>query len=320
MSVMKYKDPTTGEVKKVGAPKADTYTKTETDALLAKKVNPNLLDNWYFGNPVNQRGISAQNPWPTNQHGIDRWIQYGSGASLENGYVYFPAVVVPTQNLDPNLYNLLLGKVVTFSYLMADNTLVTGTSAVLDGATTMLVNNPDGQAYITSAGGVQFYRNTSFGCVAVKLELGDTQTLAHQDADGNWVLNEIPDYGEQLRRCQRYCVVFGAEGTLYPLPNFSLAWDGQIIVVIPLGISMRVPNPLTAGGGFSATLTGDQSIKYQYFGSEVLSANGVSINQCKSNCVWLNIKNNNSVVKLTSAESGIVYLYGNTSIVISADL
>ena len=31
MSVMKYKDPTTGEVKKVGAPKIDTYTKTETD-------------------------------------------------------------------------------------------------------------------------------------------------------------------------------------------------------------------------------------------------------------------------------------------------
>ena len=39
---------------------------------------------------------------------------------------------------------------------------------------------------------------------AVKLELGDTQTLAHQDSNGNWVLNEIPNYQEQLRMCQRY--------------------------------------------------------------------------------------------------------------------
>lgn len=51
------------------------------------------------------------------------------------------------------------------------------------------------------------YNNNSgstVGIIAVKLELGGQQTLAHQDADGNWVLNEIPDYGEQLRRCQRY--------------------------------------------------------------------------------------------------------------------
>ena len=39
MSVMKYKDPTTGEVKKVGAPKVDTYTKTETDTLLQNKAD-----------------------------------------------------------------------------------------------------------------------------------------------------------------------------------------------------------------------------------------------------------------------------------------
>lgn len=37
---------------------------------------------------------------------------------------------------------------------------------------------------------------------AVKLELGDHQTIAHQE-NGVWVLNEIPDYGEQLARCQR---------------------------------------------------------------------------------------------------------------------
>ena len=56
------------------------------------------------------------------------------------------------------------------------------------------------------------YANSQNGeLVAIKLELGDQQTLAHQDADGNWVLNEIPDYGEQLARCQRYFQTFATE-------------------------------------------------------------------------------------------------------------
>ena len=46
--------------------------------------------------------------------------------------------------------------------------------------------------------------------VAMKLELGSQQTLAHQNADGNWVLNEIPDYGEQLAKCQRYFQLYSS--------------------------------------------------------------------------------------------------------------
>jgi hypothetical protein len=37
--------------------------------------------------------------------------------------------------------------------------------------------------------------DNSVTVLAVKLELGDTQTLAHKEGD-TWVLNEIPDYGE----------------------------------------------------------------------------------------------------------------------------
>lgn len=39
--------------------------------------------------------------------------------------------------------------------------------------------------------------------VGAKLEVGTQQTLAHQEGD-KWVLNEVPNYGEQLARCQRY--------------------------------------------------------------------------------------------------------------------
>lgn len=35
MSVLKYKDPVTGEVKKVGSPSVDTYSKNESDTKFA---------------------------------------------------------------------------------------------------------------------------------------------------------------------------------------------------------------------------------------------------------------------------------------------
>ena len=38
MSILKYKDPETGEVKKVGAPKLETYSKAELDAKLNTKA------------------------------------------------------------------------------------------------------------------------------------------------------------------------------------------------------------------------------------------------------------------------------------------
>ena len=44
---------------------------------------------------------------------------------------------------------------------------------------------------------------------AAKLELSDRQTLAHQEGD-KWVLNEVPNYGEQLARCQRYYQLYSA--------------------------------------------------------------------------------------------------------------
>ncbi len=46
---------------------------------------------------------------------------------------------------------------------------------------------------------------------AIKLELGAQQTLAHQDENGNWVLNEIPNYADTLARCQRYFQTFATE-------------------------------------------------------------------------------------------------------------
>lgn len=46
MSVLKYKDPTTGEIKKVGSPSVDTYSKSQIDA----KINEikSSVETWTF--------------------------------------------------------------------------------------------------------------------------------------------------------------------------------------------------------------------------------------------------------------------------------
>ena len=43
---------------------------------------------------------------------------------------------------------------------------------------------------------------------AVKLELGGVSTLAHQEPDGSWAVNEIPDWAEMLWKCQRYLQLY----------------------------------------------------------------------------------------------------------------
>ena len=212
--------------------KSETYTKDETNTLLQKKadqdrvVNPNLLDNWYFGNPVNQRG---QTSYSANGYTIDRWrtdhnISYGTltvdktagcvtlSHADDGGFVDFVQYLEnpPTE-------------IVTFSVLMLSGNLYSATGTLGN-----ISLNAD-EIYIRSGelNSVILRCKTgkTISMIAAKLELGSQQTLAHQE-NGVWVLNEIPDYGEQLARCQRYCRVYKAGTTLPYLayPQMDGGW------------------------------------------------------------------------------------------------
>ena len=184
--------------------------------------NPNLLDNWYFGNPVNQRGLTE---YTEVGYTIDRW-QSGLKVTIASNLITLQALGTYSQ-ISQTFELQLAGKIVTMSMLIrahsnhnvglllydyanqkeyspnfvavpiANQWVMVSTSfRVADDA-------PDKLTFIfypdkTDAG------DQTVDILAAKLELGSQQTLAHQDADGNWVLNEIPDYGEQLARCQRY--------------------------------------------------------------------------------------------------------------------
>ena len=195
------------------------HTAQEIDdavGLAPQLSNPNLLDNWYFGNPVNQRG---QTSYTGVGYGIDRWYCESSngGVTVNNGSITFlPGTYF--QKGEAIQYELLKGKTVTLSLLDAENHLYYGT-----GTYGSIANVPIGSSgwFVSmiyySAQDNHIFRFTngsseeSKNIVAVKLELGSQQTLAHQDENGNWVLNEIPDYGEQLARCQRYFQTFATE-------------------------------------------------------------------------------------------------------------
>ena len=170
-------------------------------------VNPNLLDNWYFGNPVNQRG---QTSYTDSGYTIDRWKFGGYSQTITlatNGIIWDTNTGVWWGQTIEN-WDALVGKTVTVSALIGGNLYsVSG-----------VVNNSDRISVVVSEKvtleispeqkGVRLVtyvtESTSVGAVlAIKLELGSQQTLAHKEY-GVWVLNEIPKFGDQLAECQRY--------------------------------------------------------------------------------------------------------------------
>ena len=62
---------------------------------------------------------------------------------------------------------------------------------------------------------IRTYTTEKWVIKAVKLELGAQQTLAHQDAEGSWVLNDPPpNKALELAKCQRYQVAFSVPYTV----------------------------------------------------------------------------------------------------------
>lgn len=183
---------------------------------LAARPGTNLLDNWYFGNPVNQRG---QTEYPeTYGYSIDRWIHAGTeGATMSvvpgsPGHITINRNSPMIQYLDPNLP--VEGMELTFSLLTAEGTLHTATFTW----SSDLTDNTGGgvftsTSYVFGYGKYGGINQVSFGgadaasgahnILAVKLECGPTQTLAHK-VGAKWELNEIPDYTLEYLSCCRY--------------------------------------------------------------------------------------------------------------------
>ena len=248
--------------------------------------NPNLLDNWYFGNPVDQRqgrvvipnttyysdntlataagttsayvtayryatgtanGVNYASfkledtdtaptyyAAPENVvrgytgfwYGIDRWYAYGGVLKIQNDIIELSGAstgaILEQKIENPKRF---AGKTVTLSVLGKRSKASWYIAVRQDGVyrnINLLITNSFACASVTFVADSTLSNELAiaFACwdesdvaeiKAAKLELGSQQTLAHQDDNGNWVLNEIPDYGEQLARCQRYFQTFATE-------------------------------------------------------------------------------------------------------------
>ncbi len=175
-------------------------------AQLGNAVRSNLLHNWYFANCVNQRGQTA---YTGAVYTIDRWKMSGASAGLtvNGGYVACSAGTTVQHPLEADVIAAITGVPLTFSILM-DTGLVYGT-ATYDGSAKSFYGNENTavRLRISNMGHPYITANTAVNIIAAKLELGSTQTLAHQE-NGAWVLNEIPDFGEELAKCQRFYQLF----------------------------------------------------------------------------------------------------------------
>lgn len=198
----------TGDVTLTGENIAVSSTdSTPISGAVKYRTNPNLLYNWYFANPANQRGqMKYTESW---KYSIDRWLCAGDGkVTIADGHCVFYGAV--DQGLSVQMSDIE-SKILTASLLFADGSLLSESAVDTNQSIDIPFwsNIKDTYCGLNStdlSGHRRFrlYFNKNTPILAAKLELGDTQTLAHQDSSGNWILNEIPDFVEQLRRCMYY--------------------------------------------------------------------------------------------------------------------
>lgn len=205
-------------------------------SVIATKVQPcnrNLLDNWYFGNPVNQRDVSGT--ISSAGYFLDRWKLVSGSVTINTDGITLNGTMQQVLETAP------VGPVTASALTQA------GVGEVVP-----TYNSATKTVTVTAAGKK---------LVAVKLELGSQQTLAHQ-VGGAWELNEIPDYGEELTKCMRYLQIIATpydtsgNGVAIGYANNTV----DLWVPIPLAVPMRIsPTPTIPTGGVSLFKVGKTS-------------------------------------------------------------
>lgn len=231
--------------------------------------NPNLLDNWYFADPINQKGSLE---YVGAMYGIDRWLSNNAsltvtvnpGESLTltstgSSTVYF------RQSFETSLpeMDLVLSAVVLDSnenggrnsmYVCYDDGTFSATAALRGSGCYSL--------HVPAAKGKKVYRvqfNVAAGgsltLLAVKLEAGSRQTLAYQDADGSWRLKDPPpNRAMELAKCQRY---------QYAIPSVYYTSDLYYFGTDAIGFKISLPTTFRANPTFKTHNISVQTLNSQ---------------------------------------------------------
>lgn len=225
--------PTGGAIGQIPVKKSATNYDTEWQ--YPQYSRPNLFDNWYFVGggsqlgdgvfPINQKGNAITTGY--NIYPIDRWKMTGyastqcellaTGLKLTNTSSsgaaglrqYLPSIIPAGTKLTISVLGVG-GETFTnlaVRFFDSDNNYdsLTTSQMVRDGE--LVYGSIELTRDCASCQLRIFPAVTDFTFKAVKLEVGDYQTLAHNEgteANPNWVLNALPNWFEELRKCQRY--------------------------------------------------------------------------------------------------------------------
>lgn len=261
-------------------------------SVIATKVQPcnrNLLDNWYFGNPVNQRDASGT--ISSAGYFLDRWKLVSGSVTINTDGITLNGTMQQVLETAP------VGTVTASALTQA------GVGEVVP------TYNSETKTVTVTAAGEKL--------VAVKLELGTEQTLAHQNSSGAWVLNEMPDYGEELTKCMRYLQIISTpydtsgNGVAIGYANNTV----DLWVPIPLAVPMRIsPTPAIPTGGASRFKVGKTSSALK----DVTRVTGGWAMQTGGACSMRSLIFTSS--GLTAGETYALFVQQGAQIVLSAEL
>ena len=228
------------------------YSSSTGEFVGSQHSNPNLLDNAYWASKaaiVNQRG---QDEYTTKGYTIDRWLlTHNDNVTILEDRITLSlrATASFRQLFEEAFYKQLTDRNLTFSILLADNTLISDTKKLntannsWDANQFFKINNKI-RVILTQSTGFMLYASEveTLQIKAMKLEFGSVQTLAHKEGD-TWVLNDPPpDYATELAKCQRYAIV----GTLIGFRTFQLQSINIMQFFFPLPITMRVNSAISS--------------------------------------------------------------------------
>lgn len=233
---------------------------------LLKKPGHNMLRNWYFVGggtahgvfPINQRGLSSYSG--AVQYTIDGWQTTNTATVITVGTTGLTMSASGSQPfLRQAIGDIVLGKKLTLS-IFTSTGLYSATSTLPSSTPSSVTTYCaiEGIGQVVCISGAWYVRlvaptggsNTYY---AVKLEMGDSQSLAYS-ANNAWVLTELPDYDYELYKCQMS----------HADPNDTLA-NGMVAtaaMIAPIETGINASRQISAntyfcwrGGFYKATTT-----------------------------------------------------------------
>lgn len=247
------------------------------EELPATPLNKNLLHNWDFRNPVNQRGQSSYTG--STDYCVDRWVRYANATvTVNSGYITLAASTIIDSYLFQRMEGLPNG-VYTLSINIDGD--IKSTTLTWDGSTraetTLVFGSKSINIGLTfDTGSPTFFvlpkSVASYNIYAVKLEPGSISTLAYDPP---------ADYGEELRKCQRYlfnAIDTPASGVGAALGTGVAVSTTEIRILLPIPAHMR---PI------AATVILSSPSHFQCVGEANLNISALTYSATSTNTVML---------------------------------